>query len=249
MARRTRISWAEATWNVWDGCEKITAGCANCYAEHIVRRRTGRGLPWTRENMRQAPDQIIRTYPERLAAPRKWAPSRIFVESMSDFFLPEVPDGVRQQMIDVMRDTPQHRYLILTKRPSHARRFAFPDNVWLGVSVENRSTLYRLDLLREAEASVKWVSFEPLLEDVGAVNLDGIDWVVVGGESGPHFRPMDHAWARNLRDQARAAGIAFYFKQSAGIRPEQGTALQDAHGGACVVREYPDDRPLQLSLF
>lgn len=241
MARRTRISWAEATWNVWDGCLRVSEGCRHCYAERIVRGRPGRNVEWTPVSLANAPGALLRVYADRIIAPYGWAPSRIFVNSLSDFYLPQISDKVRHAMLATMRGTPQHRYLILTKRPSAAHLYEYPPNVWIGVSVENAREMWRMDALRTVkQAPLRFVSFEPLLEDVGAIDFSGFSWAIVGGESGPNYRPMDHAWARSIRDQARAAGVAFYFKQSAGREPESGIQLEEPDGTSNIVREYPE---------
>lgn len=255
MARNTRISWADATWNVWDGCLRVSEGCRNCYAERIVRGRAGRNVEWTHAAFTQAPGALLRIYNNRFGAPHSWPPSRVFVESLSDFFLPQIPDKVRHAMLLTMRATPQHRYLILTKRPTAAHLYEYPSNVWLGVSVESERAMWRMDALRGVkQAPLRFVSFEPLLEDVGEIDFTGFAWAIVGGESGLKYRPMEHAWARNIRDQARAQGVAFYFKQSAGPRPEGDVKLKEADGTANVIREYPpEDVPpgaaVQMPLF
>lgn len=250
--RTTTISWADRTVNPWTACWKTSAGCAMCYAERLSLRQGWSTKPWTRANI----DDNLRHHPERLEELYAKTPARWFVCSMSDFMLPEVPDAWRLEALQAMRHNPQHTYLILTKRPERLGDFSWPDSAWLGVSVENRRELWRVDALRKVKARVRWISFEPLLEGLGALNLTGIHWAVTGGESGPGYRPMDHAWARAIRDECLAQGVAFFFKQSAGPRSETGTALVEEDGTSKEWREYPDlaskarvETSKQLGLF
>ncbi len=249
--RTTSISWAERTINPWTGCWKTSAGCAHCYAERMSLRQNWSETPWARANIANN----LRYHPERLQELCTKRPSRWFVCSMSDFMLEEVPHTWRKEALQAMRDNPQHTYIILTKRPQDARFIDWPDSVWFGVSVENRREMWRIDVLRQVEAKVRWISFEPLLEDLGMVDLSGVHWAVVGGESGPSYRPMDHAWARGIRDQCAEQGVAFYFKQSAAYKSEQGTELIEADGTRQTWRQYPGDvkkvesRNEQMSLF
>lgn len=249
---RTRISWAERSCNPWTACWKTSAGCAHCYAERMSLRQGWSSKPWTRTNI----SDNLRHHPERLQELYSVkTPTRFFMCSLSDFMLEEVPHSWRKEALQAMRDNPQHTYLVLTKRPERAREIDWPASVWFGVSVENRRELWRLDALRQVEAKVRWISFEPLLEGLGPVDLTGVHWCVVGGESGPGFRPMDHAWARSLRDECVRQGVAFYFKQSAGWQPETGKDLVEADGSRTTWQQYPDHVPRvaprdeQLSLF
>lgn len=234
----TIISWTKRTWNPVHGCSRVSEGCRNCYAEAISQRYGYTTKPWTRANEKFN----VRLQAHKLKEPyRLTEPSLIFVNSMSDLFHPVIPDEYRRRIFDVMNDLPQHTFQILTKRPELAAEwhYGWSTNVWMGVSVENRKALGRIDLLRRCEAKLKWVSFEPLLEDLGRINFAGISWCVVGGESGPAYRRMDHAWARAIRDQAVSAGVAFFFKQSAALVTERGTELVEADGSRSVWRQMP----------
>lgn len=222
MSDKTKIEWTDATWNPVRGCTKISPGCAHCYAETFAERF--RGVPGH-------PFEFgfdLRLVPEKLGDPLRWAtPRMIFVNSMSDLFHPEVPDDYILKVARVMVAANWHTYQILTKRADRMAdllrgklRFAGAQNhIWWGVSVENRRHgLPRLELLRSAPAAVRFLSIEPLLEDLGTMNLRDINWVIVGGESGPGARPMEAAWVRNIRAQCRAARVAFFFKQWGGTR-------------------------------
>ena len=170
-------------------------------------------------------------------------PSRIFVNSMSDLYHKEIPDTFIAEVFKVMHECPQHVFQILTKRPRRAAKYPGPweQNIWQGTSVENRKVLYRIDQLRDCGAKTLFLSLEPLLEDLGELNLDGIHWVIVGGESGKGYRPMDHGWARDIRDQCVEKGVAFFFKQSAAYRTELGTDLEEADGNPKTTwQQFPD---------
>ena len=228
MADASAIEWTDATWNPVTGCSKITAGCDNCYAERFSERF--RGVPG--HPFENGFDLTLR--PARLRQPLEWRrPRTIFVNSMSDLFHKEVPTTFIDQVFDTMEAANWHTYQVLTKRSSLLVRYlkkrygdgTAPAHIWLGVSVEDEQNAVRLKHLRAAQASVKFVSFEPLLGSVGKIDLKGIDWVIVGGESGPKSRPMDEEWALEIRDQAKKAGVAFFFKQWGGIRPKSGGRL------------------------
>ena len=238
----TKISWADNTWNPVHGCSKVSAGCDNCYAETLSLRYGITKKAWTGENT----DANIQLKPHKLREPYKLKrPSRVFVNSMSDLFHPKIPVDYREQIFDVMRDCPQHIFQVLTKRPRGAARYAgeWTQNIWQGTSVENRATLHRINSLRECGAKVRFLSLEPLLEDLGELNLDGIHWVIVGGESGKGFRPMPHEWARSLRDQCVEKGVPFFFKQSAAYRTEMGTELEEVDGTAIKWQQFPATEP------
>lgn len=228
MAGTTQIEWTDATWNPVTGCTKITRGCDLCYAERFSERF--RGVP--DHPFGNGFDLTLR--PERLKQPLTWRqPKRIFVNSMSDLFHKEVPTRFIDAIFETMEAADWHSFQVLTKRSSLLarylrRRYASglaPPHIWLGVSVEDRQNAVRVKHLRAAQASVKFVSFEPLLGPVGKVDLTGIDWAIVGGESGPRARPMAEEWAIDIRDQCRAAKVAFFFKQWGGIRPKSGGRL------------------------
>lgn len=225
MAESTQIEWTDATWNPVTGCSKITAGCDFCYAERFSERFRGvMGHPF--EN---GFDLTIR--PARLKQPFQWRqPRRIFVNSMSDLFHKEVPLTFIDSVFDTMENADWHTYQVLTKRSSLLVRYLrrrygqgrAPAHIWLGVSVEDKRNVIRLKHLKAARASVKFVSFEPLLASVGPMDLKGIDWAIVGGESGPHARPMIEEWAVEILDQCKQDKVAFFFKQWGGIRPKSG---------------------------
>lgn len=240
--RETKISWASTTWNPVHGCSKVSAGCDRCYAETLSLMRKWTQLPWTGENAKEN----VMLKPHKLREPYKYKePSRVFVNSMSDLYHPQIPDDYLAQVFAVMNDLHQHVFQILTKRPRRAAKWTdgWSDNVWMGTSVENKKTLFRIDQLRECRAKTLFLSLEPLLEDLGELNLDGIHWVIVGGESGKGYRPMDHSWARDIRDQCVENGIAFFFKQSAAYRTEMGTELEELDGTKTKWQQFPDTMP------
>lgn len=228
MAATTQIEWTDATWNPVTGCTKITRGCDFCYAERFSERF--RGVPG--HPFENGFDLTLR--PDRVTQPLKWKqPRRIFVNSMSDLFHKEVPTHFIDSVFKTMEEANWHTYQILTKRSSLMARYLrkrygenlAPPHIWLGVSIEDAKNAIRLKHLRISQASVKFVSFEPLLDSVGKVDLTGIDWAIVGGESGPHARPMKEEWAIEIRDQCQKAKVAFFFKQWGGFRPKAGGRL------------------------
>jgi protein gp37 len=207
------IEWTEHTWNPVTGCTKISPGCKHCYAETMAVRLKAMGASGYQDGFK------LTLHPDRLDQPRKRkAPTTYFVNSMSDLFHEDVPDAFIEQVLQVCRETPQHTYQLLTKRADRLPGFFAsrdcPTNVWLGVSVEDQKYgVPRIDELRKVKAAVRFLSVEPLLEDIGKVDLSGIHWVIVGGESGASARPMQPAWAENVRHQALAQNVAFFFKQ------------------------------------
>lgn len=209
----SKIEWTEQTWNPVTGCLKVSPGCKHCYAETMARRLAAMGAPGYANGFRPT------LQPQRLEQPlRRKVPTVWFVNSMSDLFQDAVPDEYIEQLLDVVRRTPQHTYQVLTKRAERLPAFfasrPVPENLWLGVSVENRRHgVPRIAYLRAVNARVRFLSVEPLLGDVGTLDLSGIHWVIVGGESGARARPMRPEWARSVRDQCEAAGVAFFFKQ------------------------------------
>lgn len=236
---KTKISWTDTSWNPVHGCSKVSAGCDNCYAESLSHRFGLTNLPWTGENA----SENISLKPHKLREPYKLkSPSRVFVNSMSDLWHPKVPLEYIDEVFGVIAELPQHTFQILTKRPRRAASYPgeWAENIWQGTSVENRKVLYRIEQLRACAASVLWLSLEPLLEPLGELNLDGYSWVVVGGESGKGYRPMDHGWVRELRDQCVEKGVAFYFKQSAAYRSETGKALIETDGTKTMWQQYPE---------
>jgi protein gp37 len=225
VADQSGIEWTDATWNFLTGCSKISPGCDHCYAEALSKRLQASGAFRYRNGFQ------LTFHPDALDLPRTWArPRRIFVNSMSDLFHEDVPIDWIRRGFDVMAATPQHTYQILTKRADRLRRLApllqWPPNVWMGVSVENQVFAFRAKRLRQVPAAVRFLSVEPLLGPV-ALDLAGIDWVIVGGESGPAARPMNPEWARSVRDQCLAAGVAFFFKQWGGRTPKAGGRTLD----------------------
>ena len=216
MATSTQIEWTDATWNPVTGCTKITRGCDLCYAERFSERF--RGVP--SHPFESGFDLQLR--PERLEQPLTWRqPRRIFVNSMSDLFHKEIPKSFIDSVFKTMESAEWHTFQVLTKRSSLMTRYLLnryaagkaPPHIWLGVSIEDAQNAVRLKHLRAARASIKFVSFEPLLGSVGKLDLEGIDWAIVGGESGPRARPMAEEWAIEIRDQCRIAKVAFFFKQ------------------------------------
>ncbi len=227
MADRSRIEWTSATWNPVTGCDRVSAGCDNCYALALSRRLKAMGAEKYQADgdpRTSGPGFAVTTHPDALDQPRRWrAPRTVFVNSMSDLFHARVPRAFIAQVFDVMVSTPQHTYQVLTKRPLRAARLAselpWPANVWLGVSVENIDVAHRVDHLRRVPAAVRFLSCEPLLGPLDSLDIVGIDWVIAGGESGPNYRPMDIRWARGIRDQCVGAGVPFFFKQWDGRTP------------------------------
>jgi protein gp37 len=215
MGASSAIEWTEATWNPVTGCTKISPGCAHCYAERMALRLQAMGVRAYERGFEPA------VHEELLPLPFSWRrPRRVFVNSMSDLFHEEVAEEFIGRALAVMRDADWHQYQVLTKRAERLAALGqyvqWPRNVWMGVTVESADYAWRIDCLRQTQAAVKFVSFEPLLAPIGDVDLDGLDWVIVGGESGPGARPMDEDWATGLRDQCLAAGIPFFFKQWGG---------------------------------
>lgn len=227
MADRSRIEWTEATWNPVTGCDKVSAGCDHCYALDLAKRLKAMGADKYQADgdpRTSGPGFAVTIHPESLDQPRRWrAPRTVFVNSMSDLFHARVPLEFIQRVFDVMLDTPQHTYQVLTKRPLRAARLAeqlpWPANVWLGTSVESLDVAARVDHLRRVPSVVRFLSCEPLLGPLDGLDLTGIDWVIAGGESGPNYRPMDIRWARGIRDLCVATQVPFFFKQWDGRTP------------------------------
>jgi protein gp37 len=216
MTTISRIEWTEQTWNPTVGCTKISPGCKNCYAEAMARRLKAMGAPGYENGFE------LTVLPERLNDPiKRKKPTVYFVNSMSDLFHERVPDAYIERVFEVIAQTPQHTYQILTKRAARMARFfktrEVPRNAWMGVSVEDKKYgVPRIDHLRKVPASIRFLSVEPLLEDVGQLDLTDIHWVIVGGESGPKARPMHKAWALAVQQQCEDQSVAFFFKQWGG---------------------------------
>jgi protein gp37 len=220
MAANSKIEWTDATWNPVRGCTKISPGCKNCYAERFAERF--RGVPG--HPFEQGFE--LRLVPEKLDAPLRWRrPQRIFVNSMSDLFHDHVPLEYIKSVFAVMNWADWHQYQVLTKRAERLEALSgelpWAAHIWMGVSVENQDYLWRIDHLRRTRAHVKFLSIEPLLGPLGRIDLRGIDWVIVGGESGPGARPMHAEWVKDLRDQSNRAGVAFFFKQWGGVQKKR----------------------------
>lgn len=213
MTTESRIEWTEQTWNPTVGCTKISPGCKNCYAETVARRLHAMGMRGYENGFR------LTLMPERLSEPlERRKPTVYFVNSMSDLFHEKVPFEYIHQVFGVMSQASQHTFQVLTKRAERMAEFCngrdVPPNVWLGVSVENKKHgVPRISVLREIEASVRFLSIEPLLEHLGKIDLTGIHWGIVGGESGPKARPMKREWVDDIKQQCDQAGVAFFFKQ------------------------------------
>jgi protein gp37 len=229
VSDKSAIEWTDATWNPVTGCSKVSPGCAHCYAEKLSLRFGRSVMPWTPANA----EQNVVLHPERLEVPLSWRqPRMVFVNSMSDLWHPLVPAEYIGQVFSVMRRAARHTYQILTKRPELMRAwFSGPgaewaveplSNVWLGTSIENDRFVSRADDLRATPAAVRFISAEPLLGPLASLDLIGIDWLIVGGESGSSHRPMDESWVRELKAKAEDAETAFFFKQWGGRTPKSG---------------------------
>ncbi|GAB4254379.1 MAG: phage Gp37/Gp68 family protein [Thermoleophilia bacterium] len=222
----TAIEWTEVTWNPVTGCSKTSPGCPNCYAERMARRLQAMGQPNYRDGF------AVRTHERMLTLPGKWKkPRMVFVNSMGDLFHDDVPLSFIRRVFAVMEAHPRHTFQVLTKRAERmldaAAALPWPANVWMGVTVEDNDHLGRLDSLRLVPAAVRFVSLEPLLAPLPALSLEGIDWVIAGGESGPGARPLSEEWVLQVRDRCLEASVPFFFKQWGGTRKKRaGRELQ-----------------------
>ena len=252
MGAKSTIEWTDATWNPVTGCTKITRGCDNCYAERFAER--WRGIPG--HPYEQGFD--LRQWPSRLDQPARWRkPRMIFVNSMSDLFHKRVDRRFIDKVFDTMETVDRHIYQVLTKRSSLMgnylrRRYAAsaaPGHIWCGASVEDQAGSARIRHLRMAPATVRFLSIEPLLGPVGNIDLNGISWVIVGGESGPHARPMKLEWVRDIQDQCARADVPFFFKQWGGRTPKAGgRSIEGIEYNAMPVRPMEErTRALQLA--
>ncbi|WP_414610127.1 DUF5131 family protein [Stenotrophomonas geniculata] len=216
MSQTSKIEWTEATWNPTVGCTKISQGCKHCYAESMAKRLQAMGTPGYENGFKLT---VLRN---RLEEPlRRKKPTVYFVNSMSDLFHKQIPDTYVEEVFDVIARCPQHTFQVLTKRADRLAAFfkrrTPPKNSWIGVSVEDRRHgVPRIDALRQVDASVRFLSVEPLLQDLGEIDLTGIHWVIVGGESGPKARPMKLEWVADIKRQCEEAGVEFFFKQWGG---------------------------------
>ncbi len=239
MPTRSNIEWTEMTWNPVTGCTKVSQGCKNCYAERMAGRLEAMGAERYRNGFR------VTVHPDLLDVPRRWRQPRVvFVNSMSDLFHDDVPLAYIERVFATMRDCPHHTFQVLTKRSERLAELApllpWPKNVWMGVSVEDERVLSRVHDLRQVPAAVRFLSLEPLIGPLDALPLEGMHWVIVGGESGPRARPMEKEWVRSIFRQCRAARVPFFFKQWGGVRKD--LAGRELHG-----RTY-DEMPASLQL-
>lgn len=239
MGQNSAIEWTHATWNPVTGCDKISPGCKNCYADRMSHRLQAMGNP----NYKNGFDLTLQ--PHMIGRPLEWkTPMRIFVNSMSDLFHKDVPLTYIKEVFDVMRQADWHQFQVLTKRADRleelSTKLEWPSNVWMGVSVENADYTFRIDHLRATQAHIKFLSVEPLLGPIPKLNLKEIDWVIVGGESGPGARPIEEGWVLDIRDQCRSAGTAFFFKQWGGTNKKKSGRLLDG-------RTW-DELPIELAI-
>lgn len=248
MATYSSIEWTEVTWNPVTGCDRVAAGCNNCYALALAKRLKAMGAEKYQNDgdpRTSGPGFAVTVHPGALDQPRRWrSPKVVFVNSMSDLFHARVPLSFVQDVFAVMKETPQHTYQVLTKRATRLAKIAdklhWPDNVWMGVSVESSDVVDRVNYLRSVPAAVRFLSCEPLLTSMPNLDLRGIDWVIAGGESGPGARFMDPAWVVDIRDQCNQADVAFFFKQWGGRTPK-------ANGRDLEGRTW-DEMPRSLAL-
>ncbi len=240
MATKSRIEWTEATWNPVTGCTKISPGCKNCYAERMAKRLQAMG------QRNYAKGFSVTTHPHVVEAPLTWkTPQLIFVNSMSDLFHKDVPLEFILQVFDVMNRASWHQFQILTKRAGRLLQLdtnlPWAENIWMGVSVEADRYTDRIDNLRQTRAAIKFLSLEPLIGALPDLDLSGIDWVIVGGESGPHARPMEEKWVVDIRDQCVAGGTPFFFKQWGGTNKKK--------AGRILQGRTWDEMPMDSSLL
>lgn len=230
MADGSTIEWTEATWNPTTGCDRVTAGCENCYAMTLAKRLKAMGAAKYQNDgdpRTSGPGFGVTIHPDALEIPYRWREPRVvFVNSMSDLFHAKVPLSFVRDVFAVMADTPRHTYQVLTKRSARLAKVAdklnWPDNVWMGVSVEDTSAMGRIDDLRAVPAAVRFLSCEPLLGPLPGLDLTGIGWVIAGGESGPRHRPVQASWVEDIRDSCASSRVPFFFKQWGGRTPKAG---------------------------
>ena len=226
MASKSAIEWTESTWNPVTGCTKISTGCKNCYAERMAKRLQAMGQFNYRNGFR------VTCHHHVLDLPLRWKkPQMIFVNSMSDLFHKKVPEVFILKTFATMNTASQHTFQILTKRAAHLEDLSsslpWSNNIWMGVTVEDSDYKERINSLRRTDAYIKFLSLEPLLEDVGDLDLEGIDWVIVGGESGPKARPIKADWVRNVRKQCEKQNVSFFFKQWGGVNKKKNGRILD----------------------
>ncbi len=242
----SKIEWTDATWNPSTGCNKVTSGCKNCYAEVMAKRLQAMGTPGYENGFE------FTIMPDRLDIPKKIKkPTKFFVNSMSDLFHEKMPFDFLDKVFDTIRETPIHQYQILTKRENILKEYfkdrEVPKNVWLGVTVENSKTKHRIDVLRNINAEIRFLSIEPLIDDVGILDLTNIHWVIVGGESGHKARPMKPEWAIDIQRQCDEQEVAFFFKQW-GTWGEDGVKRsKKANGRILLGQEWNEEPEIELS--
>ena len=241
MGTRSNIEWTELTWNPVTGCTKISQGCKNCYAARMAKRLNAMGSDRYRNEF------DITLHADLIDLPKRWrSPRLVFVNSMSDLFHPEIPDDYIAQVFQTMVDCPQHTFQVLTKRSNRlaelAPKLPWPDNVWMGTSVEDSRVIHRIRDLVTVPAAVRFLSCEPLIGPLNKLPLKGIHWVIVGGESGPRARPMQREWARSILKQCRAASVPFFFKQWGGPRKDLTGRVLNGR----IYDELPDRRVIGL---
>lgn len=220
MSQNSKIEWTNASWNPTTGCTKISEGCVNCYAERMAKRLQSMGHP----NYSNGFELTI--HPQMLNLPLTWKkPQLVFVNSMSDLFHENVPDSYIHEVIDIMKAANWHQFQVLTKRAERLEKFSksivWPENTWVGVTVENDKHCNRIEILRRIKSTTKFISFEPLIGQINYRNFSAIDWVIVGGESGPKSRPIEESWVKELRDACENQGVPFFFKQWGGVRKKE----------------------------
>ncbi|MBN1291780.1 MAG: phage Gp37/Gp68 family protein [Candidatus Latescibacteria bacterium] len=240
MANTSKIEWTDASWNPVTGCSKISPGCLNCYAERLSKRLQSMG------NANYAKGFRLTTHPNMLDIPLTWKrPRMIFVNSMSDLFHEEVPLDFILQVFQTMEKANWHTFQILTKRSSRIlelnKKLHWPENVWVGVSVENQEYTYRIEHLQQIDAHIKFISFEPLLGPIKSLHLNSIDWIIVGGESGPNARPIVEKWICDIRDQCLFKNVPFFFKQWGGKNKKRNGRLLQGK----IWDETPETRELE----
>lgn len=234
MAGKTSIEWTECSWNPITGCTKISEGCRNCYAARMAHRLKAMG------NIRYENEFEVTIHEDLIDKPLHWKkPKRIFVNSMSDLFHKDIPDDVIIRIFQTMNKANWHTFQILTKRSDRLAELSpklnWTPNIWMGVSIENKETIFRAEHLKYTNAAIKFISAEPLLESIGNIDLNGIDWLIVGGESGHHCRPLSEEWVIELKDLAKRTNTAFFFKQWGGInKKKNGSKLKGKY-----YKEYP----------
>ncbi len=255
MATHSSIEWTEVTWNPVTGCDRVAAGCDHCYALVLSKRLKAMGLEKYQNDgdpRTSGPGFGVTLHPSALTQPYRWrTPKVVFVNSMSDLFHAKVPVSFVRDIFDVMRETPQHTYQVLTKRAHRMARLAdkleWPANVWMGVTVESNEVTNRVDHLRHVPVATRFLSCEPLLTSLPGLNLDGIDWMIVGGESGHGSRPMKPEWATELRDQCREAGVAYFFKQAGTILAREWGISGKGHDADVWPIELPREYPASVT--